>query len=272
MSLCLLLHGLILVSYIFHTSLSFFIVTHPPKFSNLIDYIKRNNKLLLFAKIKKKTNSKRSFSIDTDPDEDVDDSLIVIKNQEEGVDIEASIIQARNNLNSLKVNLNPIKTSPDNEENQTVRIESSVWKETVQNLIKDVVSTRLLKLSLPSSSTTISDDMTSDSMGTSEPDVGTHLNESSSISPVSISSLPSSSTSSSSSSQNNNQSKLIKLSIIAGRIEVIVSNGACDDGDLQEFDAEVLRNIHREIYDALELYDVNNPTSALDVVARYEVR
>lgn len=242
------------MSSILYISYSFFKIKSP-SVSTHVRNIQRNH-ICIYAKIKKKTNSKRSFDIDTDPNDDTDDSLIVTGNQD-GVDIEASIIQARNNLNSLKVNVNTVKPAtadPDSEENETTRIESSSWKETVQSIIKNILYTQF-KIPSPSSSSPTADIKAAVDTAVS------HNNETSSTPSLSSSSSPTF----------QNKSKLIKLSIVSNRIEVIISNGACDDGDLKELDAEELRSVHKGIYDALELYDTNNPSKALDVVARYEV-
>ena len=162
-------------------------------------------KLNLHARTKKKTNSKRALDMD-DEDDNIDEE---IKNSD---DIEQAIKLARNKLNLLKMNINKVKIEDDNmissEKSSQLLVpkDSDSWKEAVRNIIQNVISTKIF-----TTSTVVNEDIINDNSSSelSKTDIPLVQN----ITPISI--LP----------QTPLKITLMKLSIIADRIEIIVSNG-----------------------------------------------
>ena len=201
----------------------------------------QRNEIYLNAKIKKKTNSKRSLDIDDDDD-------VITETADE--DFQKSLQVARNKINQLQANNNDlnkenVKIKSNNDMifdvstvTSLVTMDSDSWKAIVLDIINDVLSNKfnISPWNEQQNITLINPNTTADS----------------NITQV-------------------NKSVLIKSAILSNRIEVIISNGAYNDGAIKEFDAEELRNVHKELYDAFEFYDTEHPTSVLDVVNRYEV-
>lgn len=195
----------------------------------------------LHAKLKKKTNSKKSFRLQNDEDENLnlEDYDIPFKESKEFV---------KEKINQLKVNtfldLEKRKEKNDLLSDNKIFLEpidSKAWRETVANITKEVLCNRFY-ISYCNDITTINNDSSI---------LNSSINEEN--------------------TSNGNKPSIVKLSILSNRIEIVITSGALYNGNINEFNAEELKIVHKILFETFELYDLQNPLNALDVVNRYEL-